>query len=214
MEEEKNPQRTWIRTIGMILQFVSVIAVLAMAAYCTKQGIKDNLYYDSVKGILLPPKGYDVMCYVFFWMGFAGGMLVIGYEILRQGEKLGKVIGAVVAILCFLLTIFANAFIATTLFVDEGLGFQPSYEADIKDDEGLLTVYCKEWQTVQVYYVFLNDPEPNEATWVDGYDMKEPARVYEVHGGPNGFGREKEIYVYSADHEEHHSTLIYPATFP
>lgn len=214
MEEERQPQRTWIRTVGMLIQFASVIAVLALAVYCNKQGYKDYLHYDSAKRILLPPKDFERMSFTIFWIGFAGGILVIGYEILRAGETISKVIGTIVAVIAFVLTIYANAFIASAMFVNEGLGFQPTYEADIQGDEGLLIVRAKEWQTVQVYYVFLYDDMPNEATWVDGYDPKEGDRIYKVLPGPNGFGREKEVFIYTQDNKEHHSTLVYPETFP
>lgn len=214
MEEERKPQRNWIRAVGLIIQFASVIGVLALAVYCNKNGNKDYLTYDRVRGILLPPEGFESICLLIFWAGFAGSMLVIGYEILRAGETISKILGTAVAVIAFLLTIYANAFIASAMFVNEGLGFQPRYEAEINGDEGLLTVHCNHWQTVQVYYLYLNEDAEDEAVWVDGYDVKEPARIYEVHEGPNGFMREKQIHIYNADHEEHHSKLVYPKNFP
>ena len=200
--------------IGRIIQAASVIGIFAVAIYCNKNGHKDYLTYDRVRGILKPPEGYESICLLIFWTGFVGSMLVIGYEILRAGETISKIIGTVVAVFAFLLTIYANAFIASTMYVNEGLGFQPRYEAEIVGDEGILTVHCDHWQTVQIYYLYFREDGEDEAVWVDGYDVKEPARIYEVHEGPNGFMREKEIFIFNADHEEHHSTLVYPKNYP
>lgn len=182
MDEIKPRSIRWVRVLGILLQIGSVIAIFALAHVCLRQGDKDYLLYDQVKRVLIPPKNYANICAVIFWVGFAGGMMVFAHEILKDADPVSKGIGAVLGIAGFLATIFLNAFVARSMYVDEGLGFQPEYEISGDGDEFFLIVRCKEWQTVQVYFI-----SENMAFWVDGYDTKEPDRQYTFEPNPNGF---------------------------
>lgn len=221
MEEKKERSYGFIRVIGVILMIGSVIAVTVAAILCMKQGHKDYLYYDPERGVLLPPPEFVTICKWIFWTGFAGGMMVLSHDILSGGETITKIIKTVLGALGLFLTMFLNAFMASSMYVDEGLGLMPEYEVVEVGDLGnpangqefILIANCKKWQTVQVYYV-ANYEEENRAYWVDGYDVKKTSRTYEAQTYPQGFFYDRLILIREEGREDPRAEILNLNDFP
>jgi hypothetical protein len=206
MEEEKRASYRWVSILGILLQAGSLIAVFVLAVICMRKGYKDFLFYDAEKRILLPPKQFSDACICIFWVGFAGGVMVLGYESLQKAHPITKAIRTILAAAGFVVTLFGNAFLASSMYVNEGLGFQPKYEVYDSEvntgEEAILIVHHKIWQTVQVYYLayYL---DRDRAYWIDGYDAKGPARTYSVEENPGAvFREERLILIWDEDPED------------
>ena len=207
--EEKQVSIKWIRVIGILLQIGSVIAVLVLAIVCLKRGDKDFLIYDRAKRVLLPPRDYANVCPWLFWAGFAGGMMVVAHEILREGETITKGICAALGIVGLLATIYLNAFLAYSMYVDEGLGFRPTYETVGEGEEFFLIARFDKWQTIQTYYI-----SENHAFWVDGYDPGQPERRYVAEPYPDGFLEDRLIRIWEDGREEPRVEYLSLMSFP
>lgn len=198
MEEEKmKASRNWVKILGIVLMICSVIAVFALSVYCLQKGAKDYLYYDREKGTLLAPQPFANICIGLFWTGFAGGMLVIAYEILQNAETPTKVIKTSIAAAALFLVMWLNAFAASSMFVDLGMGVKPRYETYGEGDEKIVAVCMEKWRTVQTYYVY-----EDQAYWVDGYDISWPARSYKISMLPEGLLTDRLIWVWEGEDDD------------
>ena len=204
MEEGKKANLGWIRILGILIQGCSVIAVLVIGIYCTKQGYKDYLFYDRERGELLPLPGFVKACTVTFWAGFAGGMMVVAYDMMQNAEKITRILQTVFAALALFLTMYVNAFVASSMYVDEGLGIKPRYEVVGEGDEFFVIAHCEKWRTVQVYYV-VHYLDRDRAYWVDGYDSK-TSRTYALTKDPNAILSEERLITIGEEGKEYPRT--------
>ncbi|MBO4750520.1 MAG: hypothetical protein J5546_09395 [Lachnospiraceae bacterium] len=217
-EEAKQPSYKWVTILGILLQIGSVVGALILAIFCLQKGYKDYLFFDVEKKVLLPPKPYDGYCKILFWLGFTGGVLVIARESLQKAHPITKAIRTVLAASGLVITIFANAFFAASLYVNEGLGFQPTYDMIPTEiapkDEVFLIVKNKSWQVVQVYYL-AHYLDQDLAYWIDGYDINEGERSYEAFLNPDALLlEERQVRVWRSGDNDPREEFFYLSDFP
>lgn len=217
-DEQEQKSYQWVSVLGIVLMIGSVVAVLALAIYCLQKGYKDFLFYDAQRKVLVAPKPYGDYCRILFWIGFAGGVLVIARESLQKAHPITKAIRTVLAATGFVITLFANAFFASSLYVNEGLGFQPTYDMIPTEfapkDEVFLVVKNKSWRVVQVYYL-AHYLDQDLAYWVDGYDLAEAERSYEAFLNPDAIlWEERQYHVWESGESEPRTEYFYLSDFP
>ena len=218
MEEEtklREPSNGWLKVLGILLMAGSVLAVFALAVIALRNGDKDFLFYDREKGVLLPPQKYATACNALFWTGVGGGLLLFFYEMMQETENITKTIKAVLAVLALILTLYLHAFIASALYVDEGLGIKAEYELQQGyGDEAILIATVKKWRTIQVYYL-VNYEGEDRAYWIDGSELKGPKRTYEASKYTEGFYEtERMIHVWEEGRDDPRTEFLNFMDFP
>ena len=173
--EEKEKKNPWIISLVGILMQVASFALTMWLVWkgAEKEDAIKELVFDRTAMKLIPAQSYADQCMTLFWIGFAGGILCIAYSILRDEEWKKKIPAILFSIVFVFLILEADAFFASAIYVDEGMGQMPELEIVSSGEHEFLYVRKHLIHNVQVFFL-----HEDKAFRVDGFEGDGMERTY------------------------------------
>ena len=195
-----------IPVIGVFLMIGSVALSIQNDLRFVREEITEKIAFDRTAMKLLPPDQFVSAANAFLWMGIIAGILCFGYcmlsEISHKGFK------AILSLLALTVTLAANAFFDSMIYVDEGLPVMPETEIVQSGDFEFLYVRQHLLHNVQVYLL-----KEDMAYRVEGFGGDGCERTYEASRNWSAILEAYDVFVKDEDGDYHHAALIYTDPF-